>query len=161
MKIIILSYSQVMASSFLFYGFLTGSFILISDDAREKAWEEWLSSPANHLKDYKDEIVKHLQAIANSFSEDMLNVAAHELEDSETWKMSDHFRNWFQSNWLSQAKVSLKDCQWFYDEVQLHVIFSDTVFPSENDSVFVWRNSTVLIEGLFFKIVTVVYDNNA
>ena len=71
------------------------------------------------------------------------------------WKMSDHFRNWFQSNWLSQAKVSLKDCQWFYDEVQLHVIFSDTVFPSENDSVFVWRNSTVLIEGLFFKIVTV------
>ena len=81
MKIIILSYSQVMASSFLFYGFLTGSFILISDDAREKAWEEWLSSPANHLKDYKDEIVKHLQAIANSFSEDMLNVAAHELED--------------------------------------------------------------------------------
>ena len=109
MKIIILSYALGWYVTIFSNGFLTGSFILISDDAREKAWEEWLSSPANQLKDYKDEIVKHLQAIANSFSEDMLNVAAHELEDSETWKMSDHFRNWFQSNWLSQAKVSLKD----------------------------------------------------
>ena len=56
--------------------------------------------------EHKDEITSYLQAIANSYSEDTLNTAARELEESDVWKMSDKLRNWFQLNWLSQAKVN-------------------------------------------------------
>lgn len=82
-----------------------GSFVLISDASREKAWDEWLSMESNGVSDFKEDVTKYLEAIANSYSEETLNTAARELEESDVWKMSDKMRNWFQLHWLAQAKV--------------------------------------------------------
>ena len=80
---------------------------MISDTSREKSWSDWLSLEVNEVYEHKEEITAYLQAIANSYSEDTLNTAARELEESDVWKMSDKLRNWFQINWLSQAKVTI------------------------------------------------------
>lgn len=61
---------------------------------------------SNGVSEFKDDVIKYLDAIAFSYSEETLNKAARELEESDVWKMSDKMRNWFQSNWLAQAKVS-------------------------------------------------------
>ena len=79
--------------------------VLISDASREQAWSDWLSTEQNGVAEHKEEVLTHLQAIANSYSEDTLNAAARELEESEVWKLSDKMRNWFQVHWLAQAKV--------------------------------------------------------
>ena len=83
-----------------------GSFALVSDLSREHAWNEWLSMDSNGVSEFKDDVIKYLDAIAFSYSEETLNKAARELEESDVWKMSDKMRNWFQINWLAQAKVS-------------------------------------------------------
>ena len=83
----------------------SGSFVLISDSSREEAWSEWLNMESNGVSEFKDDVVKYLDAIALSYSEETLNKAARELEESDVWKMSDKMRNWFQLNWLAQAKV--------------------------------------------------------
>lgn len=88
-------------NSFLYLG----SFVLISDSSREKVWTDWLSMESNGVSDFQDDVIKYLEAIANSYSEETLNTAARELEESDVWKMSDKMRNWFQLNWLAQAKV--------------------------------------------------------
>ena len=85
--------------------FVVGVFLLISDAAREQAWIDWLSNEENGVVEHKDQVMTYLQAIANSFSEDTLNTAARELEESDVWKLSDKMRNWFQLHWLAQAKV--------------------------------------------------------
>ena len=64
----------------------------------------------------------HLKAIAQSFSEDTLNAAARELEESEVWKTSDKLRNWFQFNWLAHAKVNKYKILYFYILSILHPI---------------------------------------
>jgi len=82
----------------------SGCFVLISDESREQSWNEWIDDDVNKVSEHKDEILSYLEAIAASFSEDTLNTAARELEESEVWKMSDRLRNWFQLQWLAQAK---------------------------------------------------------
>ena len=87
------------------YGTFSGAFALVSDASREKAWHEWLDMESNGVVEFKDDVIKYLDAIAFSYSEETLNKAARELEESDVWKMSDKMRNWFQLNWLAQAKV--------------------------------------------------------
>ena len=53
------------------------------------------------------ELYARLEDIANAYTEDTLNKAAQELENSEVWKLSEHLREWFSSNWLAEAKVGL------------------------------------------------------
>uniref|UniRef100_A0A7M6DLZ7 SWIM-type domain-containing protein n=1 Tax=Clytia hemisphaerica TaxID=252671 RepID=A0A7M6DLZ7_9CNID len=81
-----------------------GAFALVSDASREKAWHEWLDMESNGVVEFKEDVMKYLDAIAFSYSEETLNKAARELEESDVWKMSDKMRNWFQLNWLAQAK---------------------------------------------------------
>ena len=85
---------------------ILGSFALVSDLSREHAWNEWLNMESNGVSEFKEDVIKYLDAIAFSYSEETLNKAARELEESDVWKMSDKMRNWFQINWLAQAKVS-------------------------------------------------------
>lgn len=49
-----------------------------------------------------------LEAIATAYTEDALNKAAQDLEDSEIWKLSENLREWFSSEWLAEAKVSIE-----------------------------------------------------
>lgn len=62
---------------------------------------------SNGVSEFQHDVIKYLESIANSYSEETLNNAARELEESDVWKMSDKMRNWFQSNWLAHAKVIL------------------------------------------------------
>ncbi|XP_047129189.1 uncharacterized protein LOC100213006 isoform X2 [Hydra vulgaris] len=101
-KFVVCDYSDVQIEAV--EASFNGSFILISDSSREKAWKDWLSDDQNGVSEHQDEMLMHLKAIAQSFSEDTLNAAARELEESEVWKTSDKLRNWFQFNWLAHAK---------------------------------------------------------
>ncbi|XP_065649747.1 uncharacterized protein LOC100213006 isoform X5 [Hydra vulgaris] len=101
-KFVVCDYSDVQIEAV--EASFNGSFILISDSSREKAWKDWLSDDQNGVSEHQDEMLMHLKAIAQSFSEETLNAAARELEESEVWKTSDKLRNWFQFNWLAHAK---------------------------------------------------------
>ena len=50
-------------------------------------------------------LLDNLNSIANSYTEETLNKAAQDLEDSEVWKLSEMLREWFSSEWLAEAKV--------------------------------------------------------
>ena len=81
--------------------------MLISDLSREESWREWLDDPENSasLQGNKDDVHDRLTAIANSFTEETLNLAAQNLENSEEWRLSESLRDWFSSDWLAEAKV--------------------------------------------------------
>ena len=85
--------------------FIIDSTVLISDSSRKETWSEWVNVESNGVSEFKDDVLKYLDAIAFSNSEETLNKTARELEESDVWKMSEKFRSWFQLTWLAQAKV--------------------------------------------------------
>lgn len=79
----------------------------MSESSREAAWNQWLDDPsnANVLVGDKNDVFRYLENIANSHTEDELNKAAQALENSEIWRLSEQLRDWFSTEWLSEAKV--------------------------------------------------------
>lgn len=80
--------------------------ISISEISRDFCWTMWLNHPANiaNLVGDKDEVFEKLNNIANSYTEETLNKAAQDLENSEVWKLSEDLRDWFSTDWLAEAK---------------------------------------------------------
>jgi len=96
------SKEQIEAIELLF----PGCTVLVSEKSREQTWKIWLNNPVNlsNLCGDKDETYEHLVNLAMSYTEENLNQAAQELENSDVWKLSDSLRDWFSSNWLTEAK---------------------------------------------------------
>ena len=82
----------------------------ISDISREECWKEWLDDGKNtsNLQGSRDVVCERLNAIANSYTEESLNRAAHDLESSEEWRLSESLRDWFSTEWLAEAKVCVE-----------------------------------------------------
>ena len=82
--------------------------VLISELSRQHCWKTWLYNPVNiaNLVGNKDEVYDRLLNIANSYTEETLNTAAQNLENSEVWRLSEGLRDWFSTDWLAEAKVT-------------------------------------------------------
>ena len=90
----------------MFFLFLDSS-IYISDESRERNWTEWLTNPKNGIADLKNDIYPLMESIAMATSDEALNSSLQALESSEAFQISEKFQNWFQLEWLAEAKVSI------------------------------------------------------
>ena len=81
---------------------------LLCDFHREQSWERWLSCLANGLASRKAEVLNLLRPIAKAPTAEEYNKKLSDLKDSEVWKSSPKLQKYFNSEWLSCAKV-IKD----------------------------------------------------
>jgi len=52
-------------------------------------------------------VLKYLKEMQMSYAQDSLQQAASNMEKSEVWTSSTKFREWFQTEWLANAKVEI------------------------------------------------------
>ena len=80
---------------------------LFNFDSCCAAWEEYLSNPVVGLNGYKTEIIEYMTNMAQASNMNKLSEAAAAFENSAVWTESNELREWFQHNWMENAKVSL------------------------------------------------------
>ena len=68
-------------------------------------WIEFLQRPPNQCEEYLEDVISYLESMADSYTEESLNISAGVFEASHVWQSSSILRIWFQNNWLNQAKV--------------------------------------------------------
>lgn len=77
--------------------------VFITPSSRETDWMGALQDFG--MEDKVEEMLKILNAISSTCTEEGFNEALRELEEKEEWKNSVKFQIWFTENWLSHTKV--------------------------------------------------------
>lgn len=85
---------------------ITGCTVFLCDFHREQAWERWTAKTANGVSAIKEEVLAKLRLIANSETEEIYQERVLTLKESSVWKENKHLREWFESTWLKEHKVS-------------------------------------------------------
>ena len=73
---------------------------------REQAWERWTSKSVNGVSIQKEEVLAKLRQVASSETEEIFKQRVNALKESNLWKGNSHLRNWFETTWLKEHKVS-------------------------------------------------------
>ncbi|CAB3988169.1 Calcium-responsive transcription factor [Paramuricea clavata] len=84
----------------------SGTTTYICDFHCEQAWEQWLKKGDNGLMHKKDDVLKLLQTVAKSNTEDDYHKNLSVLQQSEVWLNHLKFQKWFKNTWLEEAKAS-------------------------------------------------------
>ncbi|XP_066925961.1 uncharacterized protein, partial [Clytia hemisphaerica] len=73
---------------------------------REQAWERWLKTEKNGMRDVKEFILDMLRAIAKSETENETKTTINFLKESEIWKSekATKMREWLTKKWLPEFK---------------------------------------------------------
>lgn len=85
-----------------FEAIFTDCSVFITPSSRETDWMGALQDFG--MEDKVEEMLKILNAISSTCTEEGFNEALRELEEKEEWKNSVKFQIWFTENWLSHTK---------------------------------------------------------
>ena len=90
--------------------------VYISDFHREQAWDRWMCTTINgikqlprHHKNY-DELMSLLRDCAKAETERRYYESVVKLHESALWTSNARLRDWFSATWEKEPKVGLFSC---------------------------------------------------